>query len=215
MPIYKENDANTIIVPDSSGVLSDDQYASLSPSSYRLDEVRDQFNSIKESINRKMEEFSSLYGNNVRTVEEDLGSNFFSVNNQSMGIVDYREEFDRKKILFEKFTNELDDIIEKIHAINKKLTEVELALKSMNDRYHVEEEQIIEMKNQYFDHLQNEPQKYNYDNSYDYDLDHTSWGQQLRIIIDSIDEKESQLREKCHQTKNRITVSWYCEERGG
>ena len=215
MPVYKENDATDIVVPNSSGVLSDDQYGSLSPNAYRLDEVLNQFSKIREKVEKRLEEFSILYKEKAVEVEEKLGTNFFSINNQPLGVVDSLVEIQKESKLTDELLSELDNSINHINNINKKLDEVEQALRSMNEQYHERKNEISTLRNQYSSYVQTEPQEYQYTNKYDYVLAHTSWGQQVRYFFDQIDEKERLLKEDCEKTKNRIVVSWYCSENGG
>lgn len=215
MPVYKENAATDIVVPNSSGVLSDDQYGSLSPNAYRLDEVLNQFSEIREKVKKRLEEFSILYEEKAVEVEENLGTNFFSINNQPLGVVDSLAEIKKESKLTDELLSELDNSINHINNINKKLDEVEQALRSMNEQYHERKNEISTFRNQYSSYVQTEPQEYQYTNKYDYVLAHTSWGQQVRYFFDQIDEKERLLKEDCEKTKNRIVVSWYCSEKGG
>ena len=214
MPIYKAGSESTIIVPSSGGVLSDEQYNSLSPNSYRLDEARDEFIRIKIKIERRFEEFSISYRSNAMIIEEDLGTNFFSINNNSMRIVDCREKMDKKDAVFDKLNDELADISDSIDSINSKLIEVDLALQEMNKNYHNRMDMISDLKDQYADLYQKQPNENQYSSKYDYDLAYSSWGQQIRFYLDKIDDEERKLREDCNKTKNRISVSWYCAERG-
>ena len=92
MPAYTEHSINTIQVPSASGVLSDEQYSSLSPASYKLDAAIEKHQTTLDKMQEDAEFFSKMYNESVNEITECLGVRFFSINEQALGLVDGEEE---------------------------------------------------------------------------------------------------------------------------
>lgn len=215
MPAYTERSIDTIQVPSASGVLSDEQYSSLSPASYKLDAAIETHQTTIDKMQEDTESFSRIYNKLVNDITECLGVNFFSINEQSLRLVDEEEEINKTNTFIDTIMNNLEEILTKMTAINGKLDQVESSLKSMNEKYHERQKEISHAQEKYNNHLAQQPIKDAYSEKAEYESSYSIWKNTLESLSEQVDSLQKSLDEDLTRTKNSITVTWICKENGG
>ena len=215
MPAYTDHSINKIQVPSASGVLSDEQYSSHSPASYKLDAAIEKHQTILDKLQEDAESFSNIYNNSVNDIAECLGVKFFSINEQALGLVDEEEEINKANTFIDTIITYLEEILTEMTAINGKLDQVESSLKSMNEKYHERQKEIARAQEKYNSHLAQQPIKAAYSEQFEFESYYNVWENTLESLGEKVDSLQKSLEKDITSTKNSITVTWFCKENGG
>ena len=204
MPTYNEKSYSTIVVPDSSGVLDDENYHLLSPRNFTLHTVRHEcvalLNDFQETAHDKNTKFNGYF----RNLEVFFGEAFCEIDGKNLNLVDTEliNEYDNH---YNDIINYFNSTINNIDKINKKLESVENALSKMHNRYLAKKIEVDAAFKQYKSFKKTRPDK----DSFFYD----AWSEEYSYLKEIYNKLNDSLNNDVKKTANSINVTWYCEKR--
>ena len=215
MPSYKEGSARSIVVPSSSGVLSDEYYNALTPRPYMLDNAIQKCSSIKDDISLFLGTHYDYYIRKITALEEKLGVDFFSLNGQDLNIINASTELQKQNSISDNVIEQISSLLSEMNSINSKLSNVEKALRQMNSKYTERKEIVNKAYQETNDYATAEPNPNSYADKSEYQIAYNHWKQEYTRLQKRATELEQQLENDVQKTKSRIFVTWFCQENGG